>query len=343
MESSTESTLQSSSQQQFPSSQEPLLPLSAALLSTQEQQLSPQQQSLTASQNLSQNQQSSHDHNHDHENHSHEHKEPSIPDLKNAIQEEINNALNKVTEFQNSFTELKKRDAASLFYVVYQNILEMLHDHGYVWFRPEDVDIWSNRDASRNIPKYLISSFKISQEDFYKYTKYDVTRSRYHGFFYKEDPDLKTTVHRFFLYFGPGGRQTKAEDTKIFVDRITPYTTHKFIKLSTIFITPAIMKQTKKQIIDMPNIKVKVFYETEFYINVTKHILQPYKFEKMSEENKRAYFIKYNITKKPNLYLHRLDSGRPISRWYGFEKGDLIKITRWSPIIDVAIAYRLVD
>lgn len=87
-------------------------------------------------------------------------------------------------------------------------------------------------------------------------------------------------------------------------------------------ITPA----TKKTIDQLHDIKIELFAEEDLQYNITKHVLQP-QFEKLTD-NKDYQKYKFPIMK----------SDDPIARFYGYSKGDIIKITRK----DGFISYRIV-
>jgi DNA-directed RNA polymerase subunit H (RpoH/RPB5) len=77
--------------------------------------------------------------------------------------------------------------------------------------------------------------------------------------------------------------------------------------------------------------KIELFAEEDLQFNITKHRLQP-KFEKLKDSEavdfKKNFGIKFGIL--------RLD--RPIARFYNYQKGDVIRITR----NDGYINYRIV-
>lgn len=92
-------------------------------------------------------------------------------------------------------------------------------------------------------------------------------------------------------------------------------------------VTPA-TKNILSQSVDM---YIELFAEEDLQIDITEHILQP-KFECLSdveaEEFKKKYGIKFGSL--------RVD--RPISRFYDYKKGDIIRIIRK----DGYISYRIV-
>jgi DNA-directed RNA polymerase I, II, and III subunit RPABC1 len=80
-----------------------------------------------------------------------------------------------------------------------------------------------------------------------------------------------------------------------------------------------------KKIIDIYNesnidSKIELFLVEELQYNITKHRLQPAKFEKLSAEDNKAFKKTYGIN-----YPIMLVSDK-IARFYAFQKGDIIKV-----------------
>ena len=69
------------------------------------------------------------------------------------------------------------------------------------------------------------------------------------------------------------------------------------------------------------SLKIELFSEEELTINITKHVLQP-TFERLSDDKSKKFKKKYGIK---FAILLKTD---PISKFYGYEIGDVIKITR---------------
>jgi DNA-directed RNA polymerases I, II, and III subunit RPABC1 len=85
-------------------------------------------------------------------------------------------------------------------------------------------------------------------------------------------------------------------------------------------------------------IRVEIFKGLELMFNVTKHESVP-RHEKLSSQEKSALFDSYSIDSK-NLML--ISPGDPVSRFYGFLPGDVIKIYRISETTGQSVTYRLV-
>lgn len=88
---------------------------------------------------------------------------------------------------------------------------------------------------------------------------------------------------------------------------------------------------TKKAIEQSSEMKFELFAEEDLQYNITKHRFQP-KFEKLSDEEanelKKNYGMKFAIMRKED----------PISKFYNYQRGDIIKITRKNDYI----TYRIV-
>lgn len=103
-------------------------------------------------------------------------------------------------------------------------------------------------------------------------------------------------------------------------------------------ITPTIEKTIKNS----PNIRVKIetFYEKNLRYNITKHELVP-KHIKLSTEESQSFKNKYcpNGTEFKSIPL--LNRSDPVARFYGFQRGDIIKILR-KGTHGTIVAYRIV-
>jgi len=86
----------------------------------------------------------------------------------------------------------------------------------------------------------------------------------------------------------------------------------------------------KKVIDNSQDIIIELFTEEELQYNITKHRLVP-KHERLSPEEAVAFKKSFGI-KFPSLLITD-----PVSRFYGYSRGDIIKVTRKDGII-----YRIV-
>ncbi|KAL2341433.1 hypothetical protein Fmac_009373 [Flemingia macrophylla] len=84
--------------------------------------------------------------------------------------------------------------------------------------------------------------------------------------------------------------------------------------------------------------KVEMFQINDLLVNITKHVLQP-KYEVLTEDEKKALLTKYSLEDKQLPFMLKGDA---IARYYGYEKGQVIKITHSGPLVESCITYRCV-
>lgn len=129
------------------------------------------------------------------------------------------------------------------------------------------------------------------------------------------------------VYFVPDSKFGIAA-LKNMISEITERSIDHVIAVYKNTITPP-TKNTIENIIDK---KIELFHEADLQYNITKHVLQPKSFEKLSDEEaikfKKVYGINFPVLK----YVG------PISSFYGYEKGDIIRVTRKNGLI----TYRIV-
>ncbi|ELP94824.1 DNA-directed RNA polymerase I, II, and III subunit RPABC1, putative [Entamoeba invadens IP1] len=85
-------------------------------------------------------------------------------------------------------------------------------------------------------------------------------------------------------------------------------------------------------------VKWELLLEDELIVNVTKHVLVP-EHIKLTDEEKQAVLKKYQVKESQ---LPRLLKSDPIAKYYGFERGDVIKIIRKSETAGRYVTYRAV-
>ncbi|KAL4289627.1 hypothetical protein GQ457_14G018600 [Hibiscus cannabinus] len=84
--------------------------------------------------------------------------------------------------------------------------------------------------------------------------------------------------------------------------------------------------------------KVEVFQIADLYVNITKHCLMP-KHQILTAEEKRNLLNKYQLEEKQLPQMVRTD---PIARYYGLEKGAVVKATYTNEFIQFHEQYRCV-
>jgi len=93
----------------------------------------------------------------------------------------------------------------------------------------------------------------------------------------------------------------------------------------------------KSTIVYQKFFKLEFFYEYEMLFNVTKHFLVP-KHELISNTEKKKLLKNYNVrsSQLPKILLQD-----PLSRYYGANKGDIFKITRFNNSSGIYLTYRV--
>ncbi|CAH9104559.1 unnamed protein product [Cuscuta europaea] len=84
--------------------------------------------------------------------------------------------------------------------------------------------------------------------------------------------------------------------------------------------------------------KVEIFQVKDLLVNITKHALRP-KHQILSDEEKQKLLEKYNLEEKQ---LPRMSQKDAIARYYGLEKGQVLKVTYTGEIIETHVTYRCV-
>ncbi|KAG8648985.1 DNA-directed RNA polymerases IV and V subunit 5B isoform X2 [Manihot esculenta] len=90
--------------------------------------------------------------------------------------------------------------------------------------------------------------------------------------------------------------------------------------------------------VDLFSFKVEIFQITDLLVNITKHVLKP-KHEVLTDQEKQKLLEKYSIEEKQ---LPRLLKGDAIVRYYGLEKGQVVKVTYCEDITESHVTYRCV-
>jgi DNA-directed RNA polymerase subunit H (RpoH/RPB5) len=87
-----------------------------------------------------------------------------------------------------------------------------------------------------------------------------------------------------------------------------------------------------------PSIKIEIFKYADLQIDVTMHVLVP-KHRLLSEEEKNTVLKEYSS--EPRMFP-KLSIDDPQSKFYGFEKHNMIEITNFSETGGIYVKYRIV-
>lgn len=190
-------------------------------------------------------------------------------------------------------------------YRIYQTVNKLLYNRGY-----------HNEDMT-------FDEFKTKKN----YTIYSETREDY--------PIKRGAIYVFFaLDQGP----------KLGVKPIRTYKTEMNEKncLRAIIITKeGITPFAKSEILEIKqneNIQIDVFTESELLFDITEHVLVP-KHELLTAEEKENLLVSLKIKEHQLPKILHTD---PVAKYYGFEKTNVVKITRISETAGTYLNYRIV-
>ncbi|BAT93406.1 hypothetical protein LR48_Vigan05g000500 [Vigna angularis] len=109
------------------------------------------------------------------------------------------------------------------------------------------------------------------------------------------------------------------------------------LKSLIIIVQSKITSFAQKKLMNLPY-KVEIIRIEDLLINITKHVLQP-KYEILTDEEKKALLTKHSLEEKQLPCMLKTDG---IARYYGLEKGQVVRITHSGPVVDSHVTYRCV-
>ncbi|KAH6759806.1 hypothetical protein C2S51_016755 [Perilla frutescens var. frutescens] len=93
-----------------------------------------------------------------------------------------------------------------------------------------------------------------------------------------------------------------------------------------------------RKVLDAYPVKVETFLISDLLVNITKHFLEP-NYEILSSEEKERLLKKHVIQDKQLPMMHESDA---IAKYYGFEKGQVVKVSYGAGLPDSMVIYRCV-
>jgi len=204
-------------------------------------------------------------------------------------------------------------DEVGRVYLVRRTVLQMLQDRGYI-VPQSDLDL--DRDSFKS-KHTQVSENGLNRESLTLLMQK------------KDDP-----TDQIFVFW--------PEDLKVGVRPVKKYCDR--MKEQAVFRAIVIIQQTltafaKQALAEMaPRYTIEHFQEAELLVNITEHILVP-KHKLLTDSEKQTLLAKYKLE---DSQLPRIQVNDPVARYYGLQKGQVVKIIRPSETAGRYVTYRLV-
>ncbi|KAL5059228.1 hypothetical protein RYX36_030832 [Vicia faba] len=194
------------------------------------------------------------------------------------------------------------------YYLSRRTTLEMLKDRGY------------------SIPS---SEIELSLEEFRQVhgQSPDVDRLRFTAS-HSIDPSKRFLV----IFSGPG--KVKLNVIRNIVGQIV----NRDALSGLILIVQNQITNQALKVVHTLSFKVEIFQITDLLVNITKHVLKP-KHQILTDKQKRNLLKKYDIQEKQ---LPRMLQTDAIARYYGLQRGQVVKVTYTGEITQMHVTYRCV-
>lgn len=224
---------------------------------------------------------------------------------------------NREREIEGERKEDKMEDETEVYKLwrVRKTIMQMCHDRGYLLLQDEldqTLDDFKAQYGSKPITANQPSRSELTQQ----YSKNDDVDDKI-VIFFAEEPKIGVKTVKTLLQ--------RMKDERIF----------KGILVIQLSMTPS----AKQALTEMaPEFVLEHFTESELLINITEHEMVPQHIL-LSMEEKQELLTKYKI--KESLLMKMLVTD-PVARYFGYKRGQVIKIIRKSDIAGRYVTHRLI-
>lgn len=199
-------------------------------------------------------------------------------------------------------------DAVTRAYRVRKTCLEMLNDRGYLVVQ---ADLNATRD-----------SFADHYSEDPKKDDLTILAPK------QDDP-----TDQIFVFFCEDGK-VGVQQIKTFADRMRNEVVIRAIMVSQAALTP-FAKQCVSEL--HGKYHIEPFLEQELLVNITKHVLVP-KHEVLTKEQKQQLLTRYKVK---DSQLPRIQLADPVAKYYGMQRGQVVRIVRPSETAGRYVTYRL--
>eukprot|EP00727_Mastigamoeba_balamuthi_P009814 m51a1_g5455 hypothetical protein (210) ;mRNA; r:222389-223443 len=208
---------------------------------------------------------------------------------------------------------MAEMEQAAKMWRVYRTVQEMLSDRGY-FVLPEDLNM--SFDEFR--AKFAGGGKTVSRDLMLLVTQH------------KDDP---SDTGRMIVFFN-GDEKVNLTPIKGYCETMSS----KGIVRGIVVIAGVLTSFAKRAVLAMTKQKIELFSEEELLVNITRHSLVP-EHQVLSRDEKATLLQRYNLK---DSQLPRMLVTDPVSKYYGLQRGQVVKIIRQSETAGRYVTYRLV-
>jgi len=177
--------------------------------------------------------------------------------------------------------------------------------------------------------KYVVNQEKLSFDDFKSKFGHPVEKERLTLLCVRSDDPNK----KIFVFF-PGEEKVDVKALQQYADKMQEQQVYFAIIVVENDMSPFAKKALEEA---KPQYNIEVFKEAELQVDITEHELVP-KHEVLTDDEKQQLLKRYNLK---DSQLPRMFPKDPISRYFGLQRGQVVKIIRSSETAGRYISYRV--
>jgi DNA-directed RNA polymerase I, II, and III subunit RPABC1 len=202
-------------------------------------------------------------------------------------------------------------DEADRAFLVRRTTLKMLHDRGYI-VSQSDMDM--DKDAFRS---KFVTDTGLNRDALTLLMR-----------------NVHDPTDQIFVFW-PKEPKVGIKPIKTYCDRLK----EEKVSRAIIIIQQALTPFAKQGLAEMsPRCVIEHFLEAELLVNITEHNLVP-RHVLLTNAEKQTLLAKYKLE---DSQLPRIQLNDPVARYYGLQKGQVVKIIRTSETAGRYVTYRLV-